>query len=102
MKWVTWEEAKRTKSKHTVKMMLNKEHQKKVVNWTRAEVAWNVKMSSLRKALLIDASGDRKKAAIWRLDECEVCCGTNCLLAVVVRMSCDYVLDWVGEEVLKE
>ena len=52
--------------------MLNKEHHKKVVNWTKANVARDFKMQSLRNALLITVSGDREKAAMWRLDKCEV------------------------------
>ena len=32
VQWVTNEESKRGKNNHTVNMMLNKEHQKKVVN----------------------------------------------------------------------
>ena len=32
VKWVTEEDAKRAKSNHTVKMMLDKEHHKKIVN----------------------------------------------------------------------
>ena len=102
MKRVTKEEAKRAKSNHTVKMMLKKEHHKKVVNWTRAKVARDFKRQSLRNALLITVSGDREQAAIWRLDECEVNGQAIRLQAILARMSCDDALEWVGEEVLKE
>ena len=102
MRLVTKEEAKRAKRKHTLKMMLNKEHHKRVVNWTRPKEARDFKRQSLRNALLITVSGDREKAAIWRLDECEVGGQTICLRAIAARMSCDDVLEWVREEVLKE
>ena len=102
VKRVTKKEAKRAKSNHTVEMILNREHHKKVVKWTRAKVARDFKRQSLRSALLITISGDREKAAIWRLDESEVGSQTICLHAIPARISCDYVLEWVGEEVLKE
>ena len=66
MKLVRKEEAKRAKSNQPVKMMLDKEHHKGVVNWTRAK---DFRRQSLQKALLINLSGDRENAAIWRLDE---------------------------------
>ena len=88
IKRVTKEESKRAKSNHTVKMMLPKEYHTNVVAWTRKNVARDVKRHSLRNALLITVSGDREKTAMWRLDECE--------------LSCDEILEWVGEEVLKE
>ena len=47
-------------------------------------------------------SGDREKTAMWRLDECDVSGQTIRLQAILARMSCDEILDWVGEEVLKE
>ena len=47
-------------------------------------------------------SGHRKKAAIWRLDESEIGCHTNRLQEVPARMSCDDVLESVGEQVLKD
>ena len=72
IKRVTKEEAKRAKSKHTVKMMLPKEYHTNVVAWTRKNVARDVKRHSLRNALLITVSGDREKTAMWRLDECDV------------------------------
>ena len=102
VKRVTKEKAKRAESNHIVKMVLNKEHHKKVVNCTRAKVARDFKRQSLRNALLITVSGDGEKAAIWRLDECEVGGQTIRLQAVPAQMSCDDVLQWVGEEVLKE
>ena len=76
VKWVTKEERKKAKTNHTVKMMLNKEHHTKMVNWTRAKFAGDFKGQSLRNGLLITLSGNREKAAIWRLDECQVSCQT--------------------------
>ena len=66
VKWVTQEEAERAKSNHTVQMMLNKEHRKKMVSCTRAKVARDFKRQSLLNALLNTVSGDHEKAAIWR------------------------------------
>ena len=102
IKRVTKEEAKRAKSNHTVKTMLPKEYHTNVVAWTRKNVARDVKRHSLRNALLITVSGDREKTAMWRLDECDVSGQTICLQAIPARMSCDEILEWVGEEVLKE
>ena len=102
IKRVTKEEAKRAKSNHTVKMMLPKEYHTSVVAWTRKNVTRNVKRHSLRNALLITVTGDREKTAMWRLDECDVGGQTIRLQAIPARMSCDDVLEWVGEEVLKE
>ena len=99
---VTKEEAKRAKSNHTVKMMLPKEYHTNVVAWTKKHVARDVKRHSLRNALLITVKGDREKTAMWRLDECEVAGQTIRLQAIPARMTCDEVLEWVGEEVLKE
>ena len=87
IKRVTKEEAKRAKLNHTVKMMLPKEYHTNVVAWTRKNVA---------------VSGDREKTAMWRLGECDVSRQTSCLQAILARMSCDEILEWVGEEVLKE
>ena len=102
IKRVTKEEAKRAKSNHTVKMMLPKEYHTNVVAWTRKSVARDVKRHSLRNAVLIIVSGDREKTAMWRLDECDVSGQTIRLQAIPARMSCDEILEWVGEEVLKE
>ena len=102
IKRVTKEEAKRAKSKYTVKMMLPKEYHTNVVAWTRKNVARDVKRHSLRNALLITVSGDREKTAMWRLDECDVSGQTIRLQAIPAGMSCDEILEWVGEEVLKE
>ena len=102
IKRVTKEEAKRAESNHTVKMMLPKEYHTNVVAWTRKNVARDVKRHSLRNALLITVSGDREKTAMWRLDECELSGQTIRLQAIPARMSCDEILEWVGEEVLKE
>ena len=102
IKRVTKEEAKRAKSNHTVKMMLPKEYHTNVVAWTRKNVARDVKRHSLRNALLITVSGDHEKTAMWRLDECDVRGQTIRLQAIPARMSCDEILEWVGEEVLKE
>ena len=101
MKRVTKEEAKGGKSDHTVRMMLDKEHHKKVGNWTTAKVARDFKRESLRNTLLITVSGDREKAAIWRLHECEVRGQTIGLQPISVRMTCDDALEWLGEEVLQ-
>ena len=102
IKTVTKEEAKRAKSNHTVKMMLPNEYHTNVVAWTRKNVARDVKRYSLRNALLITVSGDREKTAMWRLDECDVSGQTIRLQAIPARMSCDEILELVGEEVLKE
>ena len=102
IKRVTKEEAKRAKSNHTVKMMLPKEYHTNVVAWTRKNVARDVKRHSLRNALLITVSGDCEKTAMWRLDECDVSGQTIRLQVILARMSCDEILEWVGEEVLKE
>ena len=102
IKRVTKEEAKRAKSNHTVKMMLPKEYHTKVVAWTRKNLTRDVKQHSLRNALLITVGGEREKTAMWRLDECDVGGQTIRLQAIPARMSCDKILEWVGEEVLKE
>ena len=101
IKRVTKEEAKRAKSNHTVKMMLPKEYHTNVVGWTRKNVTRDVKRHSLRNAPLTTVTGDREKTAMWRLDECDVGGQTIRLQAIPARMSCDEVLEWVGEEVLK-
>ena len=87
---------------HTVKMMLPKEYHTNVVSWAKKNVARDVKRHSLRNALLITVSGDREKTAIWRLDDCELSGQTIRLQPIPARMSCDEILEWVGEEVLKE
>ena len=102
IKRVTKEEAKRAKSNHTVKMMLHKDHHKNVVSWARRFVARDFKRQSLRNAFLITVSGDCEQKAIWSLDECDVGGQTIRLQAIPARMSCNDVLEWVGEEVLKE
>ena len=93
---------RRAKSNQTVKMMLNNEHVKKVVNWTRANVARDFKRQSLRNALLINVSENQEKAAIWRLDECELGGQKIFLQAIPAQMSWDKVLEWVREEVYKD
>ena len=93
MKRVKKKEAKRTKSNHTVKTMLNKDQHKIVVNSTKANLAWDFKRQSLRNTLLITVSGDREKSAIERLDECEVGGQTTGLPAIPARMRCDNVLE---------
>ena len=102
IKRVTKEEAKRAGSNHTFKMMLPKEYHTSVLAWTRKHVARDVKRHQLRNALLITVTGDREKTAMWRLDECDVGGQTLRLQAIPARMTCDEVLEWVGEEVLKE
>ena len=101
-KRVTKEEVKRAKSNHTVKMMLHKDHHKNVVSWARRFVAQDFKRQSLQNALLITVSGDCEKKAIWSLDECDVGGQTIRLQTIPARMSCEDVLEWAGEEVLKE
>ena len=98
----TKKEAKRARSNHTVKMMLPKEYHTIVVAWTKRQVARDVKRHSLRNALLITVTGDREKTAMWRFDDCDLGGQTIRLQAIPARMSCDEVLEWVGEEVLKE
>ena len=102
IKRVTKEEAKRAKFNHTFKMMLPKEYHPNVLAWTKKHVARDVKRRELRNALLITVTGDREKTAMLRLDECDVSGQTLRLQAIPARMTCDEVLDWVGEEVLKE
>ena len=102
IKRVTKEAAKRAKSNHTVKMMLPKEYHTNVVAWTKKNGSWDVKRHSLRNGLLITVTGDREKTAMWRLDACDVGGQTIRLQAIPAQTSCDEVLEWVGEEVLKE
>ena len=102
IKRVNKEEAKRAKSNPTVKMMLPKEYHTNVVAWTRKNVTRDVKRHSLRNALLITVTGDREKTAMWCLDECDMGGQTIRLQAIPARRNCDDVLEWVGEEVLKE
>ena len=102
IKRVTKEEAKRAKFNHTFKMMLPKEYHPKVLAWTHKHVARDFKRRELRNALLITITGDREKTAMLRLDECDVGGQTLRLQAIPARMTCDEVLEWVGEEVLKE
>ena len=83
-------------------MMLPKEYHRNRVARTKRHVAPDVKRHSLRTALLITVTGNREKTAMWRLDECELGGQTICLQAIPARMTCDEVLEWVGEEVLKE
>ena len=83
-------------------MMLPKEYHRNVVAWTKRQVAPDVKRHSLRNALLITVKGDREKTTMWRLDECELGGQTIRRQAIRARMSCNEVLEWVGEEVLKE
>ena len=101
IKRVTKEEAKRAKFNHTLKMMLPKEYHPNVLAWTEKHVARDVKRRELRNALLISVTGEREKTAMLRLDECDVG-GQIHLQAISARMTCDEVLEWVGEEVLKE
>ena len=83
-------------------MMLPKEYYTNVVAWTRKNVTRDVKRHSLQNALLITVTGNREKTAMWRLDECDVSGQTIRLQAIPARMSCNEILEWVGEEVLKE
>ena len=83
-------------------MMLPNEYHTNVVAWTKKNVTRNVKRHSLPNALLITVTGDREKTAMWRLDQCESGGQTICLQVIPARMTCDEVLEWSGEEVLKE
>ena len=102
IKRVTKEEAKRAKFNHTFKMMRPKEYHPNVLAGTKKHVARDVKRRELRNALLITVTGDREKTAMLRLDECDQGGQTLRLQAILARMTCDEVLEWVGEEVLKE
>ena len=102
IKRVTKEKAKRAKSDHAVKMMLPKEYHTNVVAWRGGNVTRDVKRHSLRNALFIAVTGDREITAMWRLDKCDVGGQTIPLQAIPARMSCNEVLEWVGEEVFKE
>ena len=102
IKRVTKEVAKRAKFNHTLKMMLPKEYHPNVLAWTKKHVARDVKRRELWNTLLITVTGDREKTAMLRLDECDVGGQTLRLQAIPARMTCDEVLEWVGEKVLKE
>ena len=67
-----------------------------MVKWTTANVVQDFKRQSPQNALLITIPGDRKKAAIWHLDESEVGGQTIHLRAVLAQMSCDGVVNRVG------
>ena len=101
IKRVTKEEAKRANFNHTFKMMLPKDFHPNVLAWTKKHVARDVKRRKLWNALIITVTGDREKTAMLRPDECDVGGQTLCLHAIPARMTCDKVLEWVGEEVLK-
>ena len=102
IKRVTKKEAKRAKFNHTFKMMLPREYHPNVLAWTKKHVARDVKRRELRNALLITVTGDRENTAMLRLDKCDVGGQTLRLQAIPARMTCDEVLEWVREEVLKE
>ena len=102
IKRCTKEEAKRAKFNHTFKMMRPKEYHPNVLAWTKKHVARDVKRRELQNAPLITVTGDCKKTALSRLDECDVGGQTLRLQAIPARMTCDEVVEWVGEEVLKE
>ena len=101
-KRVTKEESKRAKFNHTFKMMLPREYHPNGLAWTKKHVVRDVKQPELRNALLITVTADGEKTAVLRLDECDVGGQTLRLQAIPARMNCDEVLEWVGEEVLKE
>ena len=98
----TKEEAKTAKFNHTIKMMLPREYHPNVLAWTKKHLARDVKRRELQNALLITIKGDREKTAMLRPDECDVGGQTLRLQAIPARMTCDEVLEWVGEEVLKQ
>ena len=83
-------------------MMLPKDYHPNVLACTKKHVARDVKRRELRNALLITVTGDREKTAMLRLDKCDVGGQTLRLQAIPARMTCDEVLEWVGEELLKE
>ena len=83
-------------------MMLPKEYHPNVLAWTKKHVARDVRRRELRNALLITVTGDRDKTAMLRLDECGVGGQTLRLQAIPARMTCEEVLECIGEEVLKE
>ena len=83
-------------------MMLPKDYNPNVLAWTKKHVARDVMRRELRNTVLITVTGDREKTAMLRLDECDVGGQTLRLQAIPARMTCDEVLEWVGEEVLKE
>ena len=101
IKRVPKERAKRAKFNHTFTMMLPKEYHPKMLAWTNKHVARDVKRREPRNALLNTVTGDREKTALLRLDECDVGGDTLRPQAILARLTCDEVLDWVGEEVLK-
>ena len=70
--------------------------------WTKKHVARDVKQRELRNALFITFTGNREKTAMLRPDECDVGGQTLRLQAIPARMTCEEVLEGVGEEVLKE
>ena len=102
IKRVTKEEAERAKFNNTFKMILRREYHPNVLAWTKKHVAQDVKRQELRNALLITVTADREKTAMLRLDECDAGGQTLRLQDIPVRMTCDEVLECVGEEVLKE
>ena len=102
IKRVTKEEATRAKFNDTFKMMLPKEYHPNVLGWTKKHVARDVKRPELRNAPLITVTGDCEKTAMLRLDECDAGGQTLRLQTIPARMTCDEVLEWVGEQVLKE
>ena len=65
-------------------------------------MARDVKRHSLQNALLINVTSNREETAMWRPDECDVSSKTIRLQAIPARMSCDEILEWVGQEVVKE
>ena len=83
-------------------MMLPREYHPNVLAWTKKHVARDVRRRELQNALVTTVTGDREKTAMLRLDECDVGGQTLRVQAIPSRMTCDEVLEWVGEEVLKE
>ena len=67
LKRVTKENAERAKSPHSVKMMLNKEHYKKVVKWTRAKLARISRGSPCRMPSSSPSQGiaRKKRSGAW-------------------------------------
>ena len=98
IKRVIKEEAKRAKSNHTVKMMLPKS----IIRtwWLGRGRTWPGISNGTPCGT--PSSSPSRAIAMWRLDECDVSGQTIRLQAIPARMSCDEILGWVGEEVLKE
>ena len=86
VKRVTKEEAIKAKGNHSVKMMLNKEHHRKVVPAVPAERPPHYCVRESREGRIL------------RLEECEVGSQAIRLQAILASIRCNHVLHLVGEE----